>query len=307
MTRILIALALVAAASQAPAKPEATSLLGKPLVPAPIAAETRKTLEENLKQAEVVYGRNPDDPDATIWLGRRTAYLARYRDAIEIFSEGIEKHPDDARMYRHRGHRYITVREFPKAIADFSKAAQLVAGKPDQVEPDGQPNARNTPTSTLQSNIHYHLALAHYLSNDLAKATESYRKCLEVSKNPDMLVATTYWYYLALARQGKTREAEALLAPITAGMDIIENGSYHKLLRMFKGELTAESLLAPGAAGLDAVTTRYGIAAWHLANGRRDAGMALLREIVDRYAQQWPAFGYVAAEADLARLTRSGG
>jgi tetratricopeptide (TPR) repeat protein len=307
MTGILLACAFAAVMGQASGKPEATSLLGRPLVPAPISAEARKTLEENLRQAEIVYGRNPDDPDATIWLGRRIAYLGRYRDAIETFSEGIEKHPDDARLYRHRGHRYITVRELPKAIADLAKAAQLVAGKPDQIEPDGQPNARNTPTSTLQSNIHYHLALAHYLSGDLAKATEAYAKCMDVSNNPDMLVATTYWYYLALARQGRTREAAALLAPITAGMDIIENGSYHKLLRMFKGELTPESLLAPGAAGLDAVTTRYGIAAWHLAGGRRDAAAALLREIVDQYPQQWPAFGYAAAEADLARLTRTGG
>ena len=294
---ILTVLVLQGAAT----KPEATSLLGKPLVPAPIPAETRKTLEENLKQAEIVYGRNPDDPDATIWLGRRQAYLGRYREAIETYSEGIEKHPDDARMYRHRGHRYITVRELPKAIADFTKAAQLVAGKPDQVEPDGAPNARNIPTSTLQSNIYYHLALAHYLTNDLAKATDAYAKCMTVSKNPDMLVATTYWYYLALARQGRSAEAAKLLAPITAEMDIIENASYHRLLRVFKGELTPESLLAPSGAGLDAVTTRYGLAAWHLANGRKEAGTTLLREIVDGYAQQWPAFGYVAAEADLAR------
>ena len=226
-------------------KAEATSLLGKPLVPAPISAEARKTLEENLKQAEIVYGKNPDDPDATIWMGRRIAYLGRYRDAIETSAKGSRSIPTIARMYRHRGHRYITVREFPSAIADFSKAAQLVAGKPDQVEPDGQPNARNTPTSTLQSNIYYHLALAHYLSGDFAKATEAYVKCMTVSKNPDMLVATTYWYYLALARQGRTAEATALLAPITPGMDIIENASYHRLLRLFKGELTPESLLAP--------------------------------------------------------------
>jgi hypothetical protein len=48
--------------------PEAVSLLGKPLFPAPIAAEARKALEENLRNAEIVYGRNPDDPDATIWV-----------------------------------------------------------------------------------------------------------------------------------------------------------------------------------------------------------------------------------------------
>jgi len=304
MASLLVAFVM---AIQSAARPEATSLLGKPLVPAPIAAEARKTLEENLKQAEIVYGRNPDDPDATIWLGRRTAYLGRYRDAIEIYSEGIEKHPDDARMYRHRGHRYLTVREVPKAIADFDKAAALVAGKPDQVEPDGQPNTRNIPTSTLQSNIYYHLGLAHYLAGDFAKASDAYAKCLAVSKNPDMLVATTYWYYLTLARQGRARDAAALLAPIRADMEIIENGSYHRLLRMFKGELTPESVVAPGAAGLDTVTTKYGIAAWHLANGRRDAAVVLLREIVDGVPHQWPAFGYIAAEAELARLARTGG
>jgi len=288
-----------------PARPEATSLLGKPLFPAPISAEARKALEENLKNAEIVYGRNPDNADATIWMGRRVAYLGRYREAIEHFSDGVEKHPDDPRMYRHRGHRYITVREFPKAIADFAKAAALIAGKPDQIEPDGQPNARNTPTSTLNSNIYYHLGLAHYLSGDFAKAAEAYKHCLGVSKNPDMLAATTYWYYLALARLGRMTEANALLTAISPGMDIIENASYHRLLRMYKGEFTAESLLVPGAgAGLDAVTTRYGVAAWHTANGRKDQALALLREIVDGYPQQWPAFGYIAAEADLARATK---
>ena len=305
MSKYLVVAVLVLLTTQAPAsRPEATSLLGKPLVPAPIAAETRKTLEENLKKAEIEYGKNPDDPDATIWLGRRQAYLGRYRDAIETYSEGIEKHPDDARMYRHRGHRYITVREIPKAIADFTKAAQLVAGKPDQVEPDGQPNARNVPTSTLQSNIYYHLGLSHYLAGDFARAADAYAKCMTVSKNADMLVATTYWYYLALARQGKAAEAAKLLQPITADMDIIENGSYHRLLRLFKGELTVESLLPAGAAGLETVTTRYGIAAWHLANGRNDEAVALLRAIVAGQAPQWPAFGYIAAEADSARLAR---
>jgi tetratricopeptide (TPR) repeat protein len=287
--------------------PEATSLLGRPLFPAPIGADARKTLEENLKEAEIVYRRNPDNADATIWLGRRVAYLGRYRDAIEHFSRGVAKHPGDPRMYRHRGHRYITVREFPKAIADFSKAASLVAGKPDQIEPDGQPNARNIPTSTLNSNIYYHLGLAHYLSGDFARAAEAYKTCLEFSKNPDMLVATTYWYYLALARLGRMADATARLTAITPGMDIIENASYHRLLRMYKGEVTAGSLLEPSpGAGLDAVTTRYGVAAWHAANGRADQAQALLREIVDQYPQQWPAFGYIAAEADLARARRYG-
>ena len=193
VVRLLVALALAGsvplstAGRQAP-KPEATSLLGKPLYAAPIAAETRKVLEENLAKAEVVYGRNPDDADATIWMGRRVAYLGRYREAIDHFSDGAEKHPDDARMYRHRGHRYITVRELPKAIADLAKAARSIEGKPDQIEPDGQPNARNTPTSTLNTNIYYHLGLAHYLSGDFEQAAAAYRQCLAFRRTP-----TCWW------------------------------------------------------------------------------------------------------------------
>jgi tetratricopeptide (TPR) repeat protein len=299
---LAVSVATAIQGSQA-ARPEGVSLLGRPLVPAPIPAETRKALEENLRNAEIAYGRNPDDPDATIWLGRRLAYLGRYREAIEHFSDGIEKHPDDARMYRHRGHRYITLRELPKAIDDLTKAASLVAGKPDQVEPDGQPNARNIPTSTLNSNIHYHLGLAHYLSGNFDKASDAYKRCLEFSKNPDMLTATTYWYYLTLSRLGRAADATALLSPITADMDIIENGSYYRLLRLFKGDSGVEAFDA-GGAGLDAVTTKYGLARWHANHGREDEGLKLLRDIVDGSPQQWPAFAYIAAEADLARSTR---
>jgi tetratricopeptide (TPR) repeat protein len=303
MSNVIVVLAavLALAAQSQGGKPEATSLLGKPLYSTPPAGEALRTLEANLADAKAAYDKSPDDPDAIIWLGRRTAYLGRYGEAIGIFTRGIERHPADARMYRHRGHRYVTVREFDRAVADFTKAASLIEGKPDVVEPDGQPNARNTPTSTLNSNIYYHLGLAHYLSGDFRKAADAYRKCLAFSKNPDMLSATTHWQYMTLRRLGRKGEAERLLTPITPSMDIIENGSYHKLLMMYKGASTPEGLLGAGP-GLDAVTIAYGVANWHLYNGRRDQAAAILRDVVEKNAGQWPAFGYIAAEADLARL-----
>lgn len=296
--------ALVSLAFSAPqgGKPEATSLLGKPLYSAQPSPEAMKTLEANLAAAKAAYEKAPEDADAIIWLGRRTAYLGRYREAIDIFAKGIAKHPGDARMYRHRGHRYITVREFDRAVADFSRAAELVSGRPDEIEPDGQPNARNVPTSTLNSNIYYHLGLAHYLSGDFDKAADAYRRCLTFSKNPDMLSATTHWQYMTLRRLNRTSEADALLAPIASSMDIIENASYHKLLMMYKGAATPESLLT--GSGLDGATMGYGVANWHLYNGRRDQAISVLRDVVEKNAAQWPAFGYLAAEADLARLQK---
>ena len=53
---------------------------------------------ERLAPARGDYESDPDNADNIIWYGRRTAYAGDYRGAIEIFSEGIEKFPADARM-----------------------------------------------------------------------------------------------------------------------------------------------------------------------------------------------------------------
>src|SRR6185503_11513231 len=191
--------------------------------PPPVSAEATSQMEARLAEARSRYEAEPNNPEAAIWLGRRLAYLGRFTQAIEVYSAGIRKFPRDARLYRHRGHRYITLRQFDPAIADLQKAAALVEGKPDEVEPDGQPNARNIPTSTLQFNIWYHLGLAHYLVGNNQKALDGYRQCLKVSKNNDAVVATTHWLYMTLRRLNRRREADKSLEPIRSGMDIIEN------------------------------------------------------------------------------------
>lgn len=304
MFQLMLVLLALGAGVQETRKPEATSLLGKPLISPEPAAERKAVMEKQLAEAREHAAQHPDDVEAAIWVGRRTAYLGRYRDAIKVFSEAIEGRPSDPRLYRHRGHRYITVREFDKAIADLTKAAALVKGRPDEVEPDGQPNAKNTPTSTLKTNIYYHLGLAHYLSGDFAKAADAYRLCMEHSKNADMQVATAHWQYMTLRRLGREAEAAAVLAPVTADMTVIENASYHRLLMLYKGATDASTLLAASRAeSLDAVTIGYGVANWHLYNGRKEEARTILTEITDKYrSTQWAGFGYVAAEADLARL-----
>ena len=299
----LLLLTLALLGLQDARKPEATSLLGKPLFSVDPPADSRARLENDLAAAQKTLQDDPGSADAAIWVGRRTAYLGRYRDAIAVFSAAIQRHSSDPRLYRHRGHRYISVREFDNAIRDLSKAASLVAGRPDEVEPDGQPNARNVPTSTLKTNIYYHLGLAHYLKGDFGNAAEAYRQCMEHSKNPDMQVATAHWQYMTLRRVGREQDAAKVLEPITAGMPVIENGSYHKLLLMYKGQNEADALLAASkAAALDAVTIGYGIANWHFYNRRPDVARELLTTIVEQHATQWAGFGYIASEADLARL-----
>ena len=301
-TTLVAAIIAVASASQVTAQtPEATSLFGKPLISAPPVGETKARLEADLAKAQADFDKDPAGADVAIWLGRRLAYLGRFRDAIDTYTKGIAKHPDEPRLYRHRGHRYITIRKFDLAVADLTKAAQLIAGKPDEIEPDGAPNPKGIPRSTLQSNIWYHLGLAHYLKGQFDRALEAYRSGMRVSRvNDDMLVATSDWLYMTLRRLKRDDEARAALEPITAQMDVIENMAYHARLLMYKGQRTPESVLNLNTADdVQIATQGYGVGNWYLVNGYR----AKAKEIFDRVlaGRAWTAFGFIAAEADTQR------
>jgi len=305
---VVAALLAGAGASTLPAQPlppaaETLSLLGEPLFAPTLPDSIRARYERRLAEARNDFDHDPNEVTNIIWLGRRTAYLGRFRDALAIYSKGIHDHPEEARLFRHRGHRYITLRIFDLAISDLERAAALTAKHDDETEPDGLPNARNIPTGTLKFNIWYHLGLARYLEGDFAGARRAYRECLKVSTNPDMRCATSHWFYMTLRRLGRDGEARALLKPIRRDLDVIENRSYHRLLLMYKGDLPADSLLAPGAgeqAALDDATVGYGVGNWHLYNGRAAAAESLFRRVVAR--PQWPAFGHIAAEAELKRM-----
>ncbi len=275
-----------------------TSLLGQPLAPPALAPETEAQMETQLTDALAAWDKDRNDADALIWVGRRTAYLGRYREAIDIFSDGIVRHPADARMYRHRGHRYLTVREMDRAITDFEKAVDLIAGQPDEVEPDGLPNARNISTGTLHSNIYYHLALGYYLKGDFSRAAEIWARARDAVQNADNLVAASHWLYLSLGRGGRDADAAAVLLPITADLDVIENGEYHQLLLMYKGERTPETLLAAAGDDSGGSAVRYGVGAWYLVNGRQAEAESLWASVLE--GPDWPSFGHLAAEAEVA-------
>ena len=267
----------------------------------PLTREARREFETKLAEA-----RKNVEKDATadnlIWLGRRTAYLGRYKDAIRIYTEAIEKFPDDARLFRHRGHRFITLRCFDLAISDLNRAAKLIKGKPDQTEPDGLPNAQNIPTSTLQSNIWYHLGLAHYLKGDFKAALKAYREATKVSTNPDMLVATTHWQYMTLRRLGREKEAAGVVAAIKPDLVVIENAEYLKLIRLYQGKTTAAELLKEmgGESGaLSKATIGYGLGNWFLYNDQRDEAQKIFRRVI--LGNQWAGFGHIAAEVELSR------
>jgi tetratricopeptide (TPR) repeat protein len=294
---VLVSMMFASVAANAQSCVEVAKLV-KPI----LSDEAAKTYQANLAIAREAYDKNRQVAEELIWYGRRMAYTGEYKEAIKIFTEGASKFPNDARMYRHRGHRYISVRCFDDAIRDFEAAAKLIKGKPDSVEPDGMPNARNIPTSTLQSNIWYHLGLAYYLNGDFKKAERAYAECQKVSKNNDMLIATVYWRYMTLRRSGKAKEAKRLLDSLPKEIEVIENEDYLKLIKLNRDEERPENLLSTirgDANTLGSASLGYGIGNYFLYNGDREKALAIFRKIVE--GDQWSSFGYIAAEVELKR------
>lgn len=282
---------------------EATSLFGKSLNRLePAGASAQQTLEQ-LEEAKRNWMADSTSEDAIIWYGRRLSYAGRYNEAIQVYSNGLNHHPESYKLRRHRGHRYISIRKFDEAIADLEQAAALTNGMPDALEPDGLPNALNQPRSTDQTNIWYHLGLAYFLKGSFSKSAAAFEKCVELSTNDDMRVAATDWLYMCYRRLGRKDRADRLLTGIKTEMDIIENTSYHKRLLMYKGEIEADSLLQAAVNeqnSLDLLTQGFGVGHWYLVNGDEGRASRIFQLITMQ--DNWAAFGFIAAEAELRRM-----
>jgi len=280
VTLLVCAAAGFAAARAQEASPELISPLGRKLYAEPATGEALQKLQAALQEAAARLERDPENADLLIAYGRALASLWRYREAIEVYSKGIVLYPANALFYRHRGHRYISTRQFDKAVADLTKADALLPNDYD---------------------ILYHLGLAHYLRGEFERAVPAYERCLAAAKDDGSRIAVSNWYHHALRRAGKKAEAEKLLAAITPDMDAGENASYLNLLLFYKGLKPEEELLkAAEATPLELATTGYGVGAWYLYNGAPDKARALFERVVT--TPYWPAFGFIGAETELVRL-----
>ena len=275
---------------------QAISALGDTLYP----EKPSKELMLQYQQKKDTYLENPNNLGNLIWYGRFTAYTGYYREAIAIYKQGIEQHPNDPRLYRHRGHRYITVREFDNAIVDLEKAVTLIKNKENQIEEDGMPNAQNIPVSTLHGNIYYHLGLAYYLNRDLPKALDAFKNCLNTSTSADNVVSATHWIYMIQRRMGRIEAATNYLKNITSEMNVIENFAYHKACLFYKGEINLEDIDSTNTnetASSDAL--QYAIGNWYWYNGNPDKAKGIYKAIFSK--KNWASFGYIAAETDIAK------
>lgn len=253
-----------------------------------------------LNEARAALESDEGTPENWIWVGRRLGYLQELQEAITIFTQGAERFPEDPRFLRHRGHRYLSTRNTEAAIADFRAALDLAEGTENTIEPDGLPNDRGIPQSSLHRNIWYHLAVTHFVRGEYEQSLEAWHGALQTGTSDDSRIASTYWTYLTLTRLGRRDEATELLESITPDLDVVSNQAYLEMLLLFKGELALEDIVPSTGEGPKGATTLYGLINWHHLNDAQSEALRLRSELLANQSQ-WGAFGYIAAEADAMR------
>lgn len=277
---MIAALLLSALALQSPAPapapataPELVSPLGRALLARPDTAGA-------IARAESAVARAPRDVDSLVALGQAYASVWRYREAIEVYTRALALAPERAVLYRHRGHRYISTRQFARAVADLERGAKL---------------------DSTSYDIWYHLGLAYYLTGRFDAAARAYRRCLAVATTPDNVVAVSDWLWMALSRARQDSAAAGVLAAIGDSLTVGENSTYYTRLLFYKGRRSEADLRALMAASeLAHATIGYGLANWYLIRGDRARARELFRAIVE--GNYWPAFGFIAAETELQRM-----
>jgi tetratricopeptide (TPR) repeat protein len=229
-------------------------------------------------RAESALAAEPRNVERIIQLGLAQSAIRRYREAIATFSRGLAIAPDNAVLYRWRGHRYLSVREFDRARADLERGLQL--------------------DSTLYG-LYYHLGVVRYVTGDFAGAADAFARGLPLAPEPGERAGSTDWLWMSLSRAGRHAEAQVVLDRNADSLPV-EN-AYTQRLRLYRGLTGPAQVLTPADTSDIAVATlSYGVGNWYLVKG----DTARAREWFERSVRSggWPAFGFIASEAELRRL-----
>lgn len=233
-----------------------------------------------IARAEAALALAPGNVDRIIALGLAQAAVRQYREAIATFSRGIAVAPANPALYRWRGHRYISIGDPGRALADLETGNRL---------------------DTLNYDIWYHLGVAHFLRGEFPAAADAFAHCQRLAPNANEVAGATDWLWMSLSRAGRDAEARQALAPITDDFRVTTATAYFQRLQLYRGKRTPDQVLAlADTAPVQVATLSFGVGNWYLVQGDR----ANARKWFERGVASggWPGFGYFASEIELQRL-----
>ena len=229
--------------------------------------------------AQAALDADPHNVDLILALGLAQAGIQAYREAITTFSRGIAIAPGDAMLYRWRGHRHLSVREFSAARADLEHGLTL---------------------DSLCYGCLYHLGIVQYVAGEFDAAARAFRRALPLAPDAGEFSGCVDWLWMSLSRGGHPSEARAVLDRWADS--VTATNAYARRIALYRGRIGPDQVVTPADTGaIDVATLSYGLGNWYLVRG----DTASARRWFTRSVRSggWPAFGFIASEAELDRLS----
>jgi tetratricopeptide (TPR) repeat protein len=231
-----------------------------------------------IERAERSLAADPRNVDLIIQLGIAQSGARKFREAIATFSRGLELAPANPVLYRWRGHRYLSVREFERAGDDLTRGLAL---------------------DSANYGILYHLGIVRFARGDFAGAAAAFQRAQPLAPEAGELAGSTDWLWMSLSRAGKRTEAQAMLDRRPDSLPIAN--AYAQRLRLYRGQVGPDQVMtAADTSDVAVATLSYGIGNWHLVRGDTTRARSWFERAVG--SGGWPAFGFILAEVELRRL-----
>jgi len=231
-------------------------------------------------RAQAAARRHPRDADTLLALGLAQAAIRQYREAVATFTRAIAIAPNNSVLYRWRGHRELSIRQLDKAYADLTRGTRL--------------------DSMVYGNW-YHLGVVNFVRGNFAAAADAFTHARPKAPDDNEYTGSTDWLWMSAMRAGKPDLAAQDLRTMRDSLHITSAAAYARRIRLYRGLITPEQLITPAdTEDIQVATLNYGLGDWYLLRG----DTAHAREAFERSIASggWPAFGFIASEAELKRL-----
>jgi tetratricopeptide (TPR) repeat protein len=265
---------LIAAATLAAARAEGQSIQYR----SPAGAEYRSQQDTGaIARAERALAADPRDPQRFVDLAVAQSGVRQFREAIETLTRGLAVSPSNALLLRWRGHRYLSVREFDRALADLTRGSRI--------------------DSTIYG-IWYHLGIVRFERGEFVMAADAFRRAQRIAPDAGELAGSTDWLWMSLSRAGRAADAKAMLARRPDSLPIAN--AYSRRLKLYRGEIGPDDVFTPAdTADVQVATLSFGVGNWYLVRG----DTAKARTWFERSIKSggWPGFGFIMSEVELRR------
>jgi tetratricopeptide (TPR) repeat protein len=231
-----------------------------------------------IARAQKALAADPRNVQRFVDLGVAQSGVRQFREAIATFTRGLTIAPNSALLYRWRGHRYLSVRDFDRALDDLTRGSRM--------------------DSTIYG-IWYHLGIVRFVRGEFRAAADAFARAQPRAPDAGELAGSTDWLWMSLSRAGRAADAKAMLARRPDSLPI-EN-AYTRRLKLYRGEIRPDAVFTPAdTADVQVATLSYGVGNWYLVRG----DTARARTWFERSIKSggWPGFGFIMSEVELRRL-----